>query len=59
MDHAWGQRVVRFYDPDYHIIEVSETMNVVCKRFSDKGMTVEEISERMGIPLKAVKAYMR
>lgn len=59
MEHAWGQRVVRFYDPDYHIIEVSENMKVVCKRFSDKGMTVEEISERMGIPLKAVKAYMQ
>ena len=59
MEHAWGQRVVRFYDPDYHIIEVSENMKVVCKRFSDKGMTVEEISERMGVPLKAVKAYMR
>lgn len=59
MEHAWGQRVVRFYDPDYHIIEVGENMKVVCKRFSDKGMTVEEISERMGIPMKAVKAYMR
>ena len=24
MQHAWGQRVVRFYDPDRHIIEVGE-----------------------------------
>ena len=24
MTHAWGQRVVRFYDPDHHIIEVGE-----------------------------------
>ncbi|WP_418667771.1 hypothetical protein [Allofournierella sp.] len=59
MEHAWGQRVVRFYDPDHHIIEVGENMKAVCKRFSDEGMTMEEISERMGIPLKAVKAYMR
>lgn len=47
MDHAWGQRVVRFYDPDYHIIEVGENMKAVCKRFSGEGMTLEGISERM------------
>ncbi|MBR0401478.1 MAG: glyoxalase, partial [Lachnospiraceae bacterium] len=22
MTHSWGQRVVRFYDPDGHLIEV-------------------------------------
>ncbi|KJR47530.1 Lactoylglutation lyase [Desulfosporosinus sp. I2] len=22
VEHSWGQRVVRFYDPDKHIIEV-------------------------------------
>lgn len=57
--HAWGQRVIRFYDPDYHIIEVGENMKIVCKRYLDKGMSIEEISEQMGIPLKAVKAYTR
>ena len=24
LEHTWGQRVVRFYDPDKHIIEVGE-----------------------------------
>lgn len=24
--HSWGQRVVRFYDPDMHLIEVGEPM---------------------------------
>lgn len=24
MKHDWGQRVVRFYDPDRHVIEVGE-----------------------------------
>lgn len=59
MEHAWGQRVVRFYDPDHHVIEVGENMKVVCKRFLDRGMTLEEVAERMGIPLKAVKSYAR
>ena len=58
-EHRWGQRVVRFYDPDKHIIEVGENMKAVCKRFFDQGMTHEEIAERMGVPMKMVKGYLR
>jgi catechol 2,3-dioxygenase-like lactoylglutathione lyase family enzyme len=25
-EYPWGQRVVRFYDPDFHIIEVGENI---------------------------------
>lgn len=32
-EHSWGQRVVRIYDPDRHIIEIGENMKVVCRRF--------------------------
>ena len=28
-EHRWGQRVVRFYDPGGHIIEVGERMNSI------------------------------
>lgn len=59
MEHRRGQRVVRLYDPDHHIIEVGENMKTVCRRYLDQGMTMEEIAEKMGIPLKAVKAYAR
>ena len=59
IEHAWGQRVIRFYDPDHHIIEVGENMKNVCKRYLDKGMSIEEITEKIGIPLKAIKAYTR
>lgn len=58
-EHAWGQRVVRFYDPDKHIIEVGENMKVVCKRFLDSGMTPEQVSKRMDVPIKFVKGCMR
>lgn len=58
-EHRWGQRVVRFYDPDKHIIEVGENMKFVCKRFADSGMTNEEIAERMDVPIKMVNAYLR
>ena len=29
--YDWGQRVIRFYDPDEHIIEVGETMENVAR----------------------------
>ena len=58
-EHAWGQRVVRFYDPDKHIIEVGENMKVVCKRFLDRGMTPAQVAERMDVPMKFVRACMR
>lgn len=49
-EHAWGQRVVRFYDPDRHIIEVGENMTAVCRRFLDSGLTPEETAARMDVP---------
>lgn len=58
-EHSWGQRVVRFYDPDKHIIEIGENMKIVCKRFADRGMTAEEIAKRMDVPVKMVNVYLR
>lgn len=55
---AWGQRSIRFYDLDYHIIEVGESMAMVCRRFYDQGMTVEAIVERTMMPLEAVKSFL-
>lgn len=58
-EHRWGQRVVRFYDLDKHIIEVGENMKIVCKRFLDSGLTIEETAKRMGVPTKFVQACAR
>ena len=58
-EHSWGQRVLRFYDPDRHVIEVGENMKSVCRKFLDGGMTPEQAAERMGVPLKFVKGCMR
>ena len=58
-EHSWGQRVVRFYDPDCHIIEVGENIKTVCKRFLESGMTPEQTAERMEVPLKFVKGCIK
>lgn len=56
IEHRWGQRVVRFYDPDKHVIEIGENIKIVCKRFLDSGMTMEEVAERMDVTLEFVNA---
>jgi len=58
-EHAWGQRVVRIYDPDRHILEIGENIKAVCKRFLDSGMTPEQVAQRMDVPIEFVKASMR
>ena len=55
-EHRWGQRGVRFYDLDKHIIEVGENMKVVCRRFLDSGLTVEETAKRMDVPINFVQS---
>ena len=54
-----GQRAVRFYDPDRHIVEVGENMATVCRRFCGAGLTAEEIAEKMGVPSKYVSKILQ
>ena len=55
----WGQRVIRFYDPDFHIIEVGEPMDAVIKRLFASGMTVEQVSEKSQYPIEYVKRFAK
>lgn len=54
-EYEWGQRVIRFFDPDMHIIEVGENMDTVIKRFLKQGLSVEETSIRTMYPIEYVK----
>ena len=57
-EHPWGQRVIRFYDPDMHIIEVGESMESVIKRFLNQGLSVEETSMRTQHPIEFVRQLL-
>jgi len=58
IEHPWGQRGVRFYDPDGHIIEVGETLTAVAKRFKESELTVAEIAVRMGVKEEYVLSWL-
>lgn len=55
LEHRWGQRVVRLYDPDGHIIEVGEDMARVVRRFIARGLTPEQTAKRMDVSLDYVR----
>ncbi len=57
-EYPWGQRVMRFYDYDQYIVEVSESMESVAKRFLTQGLTVEETAERTMFPVEFVKQLL-
>lgn len=58
-EYPWGQRVVRFYDPDGHIIEVGESMESVFKRFHLDGLSAQQIAERTMHPVDFVKKFVQ
>lgn len=45
-EELWGQRTVRFFDPDQHLIEIGESLEQFVLRFRRQGMTPEQISSR-------------
>jgi catechol 2,3-dioxygenase-like lactoylglutathione lyase family enzyme len=57
-EHSWGQRAVRFYDPDKHVIEVGENMSKVVKRFIDSGLSIEATAARMDVPVDYVRSCL-
>ena len=56
-EQPWGQRAVRFYDPDRHMIEVAEPMKAVAQRFRAAGMTAEQVAARMDVPVAMVEQW--
>ena len=55
----WGQRAIRFLDPDGHVIEVSEPMQKVILRMLTSGMTEQEVSEKTMMPVEFVQKCAR
>lgn len=53
-EQPWGQRVLRFYDPDYHIVEIGEPMTAVIRRFLEMGLPEAEVAQKTSMPLEEV-----
>lgn len=53
--HEWQQRAVRIYDPDHHIIEIGESMEVIASRYLKEGYSIEETAGIIMHPIEFVK----
>lgn len=58
-EQPWGQRVMRFYDPDGHIIEIGETMEAVVWRFHEQGLSVDHISQKSSMPREFIEGVIK
>ena len=43
----WGQRGFRVYDPDGHIVDISETHGALVRRLFQGGRSIEEIAQQV------------
>ncbi|WP_075602575.1 VOC family protein [Saccharicrinis aurantiacus] len=55
IEESWGQKTIRFYDPENNLIEIGETIPCFVKRFYHEGMSVNQVSERTSVPIEMVK----
>lgn len=58
-EQPWGQRVMRFYDPDGHILEIGETMEAVVWRFHEQGLAIELIAEKSAMPREFIEGVIK
>lgn len=56
---SWGQRSIRFYDLDGHIIEVGENLKMVVQRFLASGLSMEETSKRMDVSVQDLTTLLQ
>jgi len=57
--YPWHQRGIRIYDPDGHLIEVSESMESVAFREFSKGLSVAETAGAIQHPVELVEGWYK
>jgi catechol 2,3-dioxygenase-like lactoylglutathione lyase family enzyme len=55
----WGQRTIRFYDPNGHLIEVGEAMQIFLRRiYEEEGENLEATSRRTFTSSEVLKHFL-
>ncbi len=58
-EEPWGQRTIRFFDHDKHLIEVGESLETFVNNMSKKGLSVKQIVEKSGISIETVNGMLQ
>lgn len=54
LTELWGQKTLRFFDPDYHLIEIGESMHTFINRLHNEGDNLDQIHKRTMYPLNKI-----
>jgi catechol 2,3-dioxygenase-like lactoylglutathione lyase family enzyme len=54
----WGQRGFRVYDPDGHIVDISETHGALVRRLFQGGRSIEAIAQQVSLTVAQVDAHL-
>lgn len=57
-EEPWGQRTIRFFDYDNHLIEVGEPMETFVRNMHNKGLSAKQIAEKSGIPIETINGFL-
>lgn len=58
-EEPWGQRTIRFFDPDNHLIEIGEPLETFVNNMNMKGLSSKQIAEKSGIPIETVISLIK
>jgi len=57
-EEPWGQKTMRFFDPDWHLIEIGERLETFIRRLARQDFTPKQVSDRSGVPLENVNKIL-
>lgn len=58
-EETWGQRTLRFLDPDGNIVELGESIPCFCRRLHASGLSAEAVARRTGVAPETVRNYLQ
>ncbi len=59
IEEPWGQKTMRFYDPEQNIVEIAESLFGFVSRMKQEGLSMEAIVKKTGIPINEVVKILK
>ncbi|MBN2525881.1 MAG: VOC family protein [Deltaproteobacteria bacterium] len=59
IQEIWGQRTVRFFDPDGNLVEVGESIPWFVIRLHAEGLSLEDVAKKTSVPLESVRKFCK
>lgn len=58
-EEPWGQRTLRFFDPDGNLVEVGEPLHVFVSNLSARGLAYTAIHEKTGVSMETIRQILQ